>query len=120
MSQLFTSGGQSIGVSISPSSEYSGLISFRIDWFDLFAVQRTLKSSPTPQFKSINSSVLSLLYGPNFTFVHDYWKSIALTIWTFVGKMMPLLFNMLSRFVIAFLPTPIVLLFMKEMTKALK
>ena len=47
-------------------------------------------------------------------------KSIALTIWTFVGKMMPLLFNMLSRFVIAFLPTPIVLLFMKEMTKALK
>ena len=50
--------------SISPSNEYSGLIPFRIDWFDLFAVQGTLKSSPTPQFKSINSLVLTLLYGP--------------------------------------------------------
>ena len=47
---------------ISPSSEYSGLISFRIDWFDLFAVQETLKSSPAPQFKSINSSSLNLLW----------------------------------------------------------
>ena len=62
MSQLFTSGGQSF--SISPSSEYSWLISFRIDWFDLLAVQGTLKSPPTPQFKSISSSVLSLLCGP--------------------------------------------------------
>ena len=62
--------------SISPSNEYSGLISFMIDWFDLLAVQGTLQeSSPTPQFKSINSSVLSLLYGPTLTFIHDYWKN---------------------------------------------
>ena len=47
----------------------------RIDWFDLFALQRTLKSPPTPQFKSISSSVLSLLYGPTLTFIHDYWKN---------------------------------------------
>ena len=58
--------------SISPSNEYSGLISFRIDWFDLFAVQ---ESSPTPQFKSINSLVLSFLYGPTHTSIHDYWKN---------------------------------------------
>ena len=60
--------------SISPSSEYSGLISFRIDWFDLLAVQGTLESSLTPQFKSINSSSLSFLYGPTLTSIHDYWK----------------------------------------------
>ena len=58
--------------SISPSNEYSGLISFRIDWLDLLAVQETLKgSSPTPQFKSINSLVLSLLYVPTLTSIHD-------------------------------------------------
>ena len=60
VSQLFTAGGQSIGVSpskISPSNEYSGLISFRMDWLDLLAVQGTQESSPTPQFKSINSSL---------------------------------------------------------------
>ena len=55
--------------SISSSNEYLGLISFRIDCFDLLAVQRTLKSSPAPQFKSINSSALSLLYGPTLTFI---------------------------------------------------
>ena len=76
MSQFFTSGGHSIGsfsFSISPSNEYSGLISFRIDWFDLLAVQGTLylESSPTPQFKSINSLALSLLYGPTLTSIHD-------------------------------------------------
>ena len=60
---------------ISPSNEYSGLISFRIDWFDLHAVEGTLKSSPTPQFKSISSSALSLLYGPTLTSIHDYWKN---------------------------------------------
>ena len=54
------------------------------------------ESSPTPQFKSINSSVLSLLYGPILTSIHDYWKTIALTRQTFVGKVMSLLFNMLS------------------------
>ena len=51
----------------SPSNEYSGLISFRMDWLDLLAVQGTLKSSPTPQFKSINSSALSFLYSPTLT-----------------------------------------------------
>ena len=55
--------------SISPSNEYSGLISFRINWFDLLAVQEIDKSSPTPQFKSINSLVLSLVYDPALTFI---------------------------------------------------
>ena len=59
----------SISLSISPSNEYSGLISFRIDWLDL------LKSSPTPQFKSINSLAYSLLYGSTLTSTHDYWKN---------------------------------------------
>ena len=61
--------------SISPSNEYSGLISFRMDWFDLLAVQGTFKSSPIPQFKSISSSVLSFLYSPTLTCIHDYWKN---------------------------------------------
>ena len=65
----------SFSFSVSPSNEHSGLISFRMDWLDLLAVQGTLKSSPTPQFKSISSSVLSLLYGPALTSVHDYWKN---------------------------------------------
>ena len=61
--------------SISPSNEYSELISLRIDWFDLLAVQGTLtESSLAPQFKSINSSVFSLLYDPTLTSVHDSWK----------------------------------------------
>ena len=90
--------------SISLSNEYSGLISFRIDWLDLLVVQGTQESSPTPQFKSINSSVLSFLYSPTLTSMYDYWKAIALTRWTFVGKVMSLLFNMLSRLVITFLP----------------
>ena len=58
-----------------PSNEYSELISFRMDWLDLLAVQGTLKSSPTPQFKSINSSALSFLYSPALTSIHDYWKN---------------------------------------------
>ena len=61
--------------SISPSNEYSGLIFFRIDWFDLLAAQGTLKSSPAPQFKNISSSVLSLLCGPALTSVHNYWRN---------------------------------------------
>ena len=65
----------SFSFSISPSSEYSGLISFRIDWFDLLAVQGTQESSPTVQLKSINSSVFSFLYGPTLTSIHDYWKN---------------------------------------------
>ena len=60
---------------ISPSNEYSGLISFRVDWFDLLTVQGTFKSFPPPQFKSINSLVLSLLNSPTPTSIHDYWKN---------------------------------------------
>ena len=76
-----------------------------MDWFDLLAVQGTLKSLPTPQFKSISSLILTLLYGPILTSIHDYWKkNVALTIQTIVDKVMSLLFNTLPRFVIAFLP----------------
>ena len=62
------------------------------------------ESSLTPQFRSINSLAFSFLYGPTLTSVHDYWKNIALTIQIFVSNVMSLLFNMLSRFVISFLP----------------
>ena len=62
------------------------------------------ESSPTPQFKSINSSALSLLCGSTLTSTHDYWKNQSVNLWTFVGKVLSLLFNTLSRFVIAFLP----------------
>ena len=66
----------SFSFSISPSNEYSGLISFKMDWLDLLAVQGTLKSLfPTPQFKSINSSVLSFLYILTLTSIHDHWKN---------------------------------------------
>ena len=84
MSQFFTSCGQSIGpvlptniqdFSTSSSDEYSAVISFRIDWLDLLAVQGSQKSSPTPQFKSINSSMLSFPYGPTLISIHDYWKN---------------------------------------------
>ena len=91
--------------SISPSNEYSGLISFRIDWFDLLAVQGTLKS-----LLQHHSSKASLLWHSAFFMVqllHPYMtigKTIDLTIWTFAGKLMALLFNMLSRLVIVFLP----------------
>ena len=68
----------SFSFSISPSNEYSGRISFRIDQLDLLAVQETLKSSPTPQFKGINSSALSFLYTPTLTSVYDYWKNHSL------------------------------------------
>ena len=61
-------------------------------------------SSPTPQFKSINSLVLSVLYGPTLTYIHDYWKNHSFDWHTFVGKVMFQLFNALSRLVIAFLP----------------
>ena len=61
-------------------------------------------SSPTPQFESTNSSVLSFLYDATLTSIHYYWKNHSLTRWTFVSKVMSLLSNVLSRFVIAFLP----------------
>ena len=65
----------SFSFSISPSNEYSGLISFWSDWFDLLVGQGTLESSLAPQFKSINSLALSFLYGPTLTSIHDYWKN---------------------------------------------
>ena len=65
----------SFSFSISLSNEYSGPISFRTDWFDLLAVQGTLKSSPTPQFKNINYLELSFHYTPILTSMHDFWKN---------------------------------------------
>ena len=96
----------SFNYSISPSNEYSGLISFKIDWFDLLAVQGTLKS-----FCHHHSSKASILQCSAFFVVQlsqSYvaaGKAIALNIQTFVSKVMTLLFNILSRFVIAFLPS---------------
>ena len=68
----------SFSFNISPSNEHPGLVSFRMDWLDLFAVHGTLKSSPTPQFKSISSLVLSFLYSPTLTSIHDHWKNHSL------------------------------------------
>ena len=108
MSQLFTSGGQGIGVSTSASvlpMNIPRLISFRIDWFDLLAVQGTVKS-----LLQQHSSKASVLWCSAFFMVqlsHPYTtteKTIALTLWAFIGKVMSLFFNMLSRFVIVFLP----------------
>ena len=89
---------------ISPSNEYSGLISFRIDWLDLLAVQGTLKSL---QHRSSKASILQWSAFFMVQLSHPYLtneKTIALTRWTFVGKVMSLLFNVLSRLVITFLP----------------
>ena len=94
----------SFSFSVSPSNEYSGLISFRIDWLDLLAVQCTLKS-----LLQHHSSKASILQHSTFFLVqlsHPYMttgKTIVLTRWTFVGKVMSLFFNMLSRLVITFL-----------------
>ena len=66
---------RSFSFNISPSNEHAGLISFRMVWLDLLAVQGTLKSSPIPQFKSINSLVLSFLYSPALTSTYDYWQN---------------------------------------------
>ena len=95
----------SFSFSVSPSNEYSGLISFRIDWFDLFAFQGTLKS--LLQHHRSKASILQCWAFFMAQFSHPYTtigKIIALTRWTFVGKVTSLLFNTLSRLVIAFLP----------------
>ena len=107
MSWLFASCGQSISgaFSISPSKEYSGLVSLKIDWFDLLAFQGTLRS--LLQHHSLKASILRHSAFLIVQLSHLYMttgKTIALTIWTFVGKVMSLLFNTISRFVIAFLP----------------
>ena len=96
----------SFSFNISPSNEYPGLISFRMDWLDLLAVQGTLKSL----LQHLSSKASSILQHSAFFIVqlsHPYMtigKTIALTRWTFVGRVMSLLFNMLSRLVITFLP----------------
>ena len=95
----------SFSFSISPSNEYSGLISFRMDWLDLLSVQRTLKS--LFQYHSLKASILRCSAFFIVQLSHPYIttrKTIALTRRTFVDKVMSLLFNMLSRFVITFLP----------------
>src|SRR5574337_19274 len=95
----------SFSFSLSPFNEYSGLISFRIDWLDLFAVQGTLKS--LLQHHSSKASILHCLAFFIAQLSHPYLttgKTVALTRWTFVSKVMSLFFNMLSRLVIAFLP----------------
>ena len=97
----------SVGVSASASVLPMNIQDwFPLGWTHWISLQSKAfqKSSPTPQFKSINSSALSCLYNPTLTSIHDYWKTIALTRQTFVGKVMSLFFNMLSRLVIAFLP----------------
>ena len=117
MSQFFISGGQSIGISASTSvlakniqgkkkKEYSGLISFRIDWFDLLPVQGTLKSlhlqHSSTQFNTVRRPVFFMVQ-----LSHPYMttgKKTAFTRWTFVGRLMSLLHNMLFRVVITFLP----------------
>ena len=79
------------------------MISFRIDWFGLLAVQGTLKSLHQDQFESIKSSALSLLYGPTFTSIHVTGKVIVLIIHIFVSKVTSLLFNTLPKFVVTLL-----------------
>ena len=107
MSQLFAPGGRSIGVTASPlvlSMNYSGLISFRMDWLDLLAVQGTLKSL---QHHTSKATILSRSAFFIVQLSHPYMttgKTIALTRQNFVDKAMSLLFNMLSRLVITFLP----------------
>ena len=94
----------SFSFNISPSNEHSGLITFRMDWLDLLAVQRTLKS--LLHHHSSNASILRCSAFFTVQLSHPYMttgKTIALTRWTFVGKVMSLLFNMPSRLVITFL-----------------
>ena len=107
MNPNFSSGGKfwSFSLSISPSNEHSGLISFRIDWFVLLAVQGTLRS--LPQHHGSKASVLQHSASFMVQLSHPYMttgKTIALARQTFVGKVMSLLFNLLLRFVLAFLP----------------
>ena len=95
----------SFSFSIIPSKEHPGLISFRMDWLDLLAVQGTLKS--LLQHHSSKASILQRSTSFTVQLSHPYMttgKTIALTKWTFVGKVMSLLFNMLSRLLITFLP----------------
>ena len=101
----------SFSFNFSPFNEHPGLISFRMDWLDLLAVQVTLKS--LLQHHSSKAPILqcsAFFYSPTLTSIHTVGKTIALTRWTFVGKVMSLLFNMPSRLVITFLPRNMCLL----------
>ena len=107
----------SFSFNISPSNEYSGLISFRMNWLDLLAVQGTLKS--LLQHRNWKASILQRLAFFIVQLSHPYMttgKTIALTRWTFVSKVMSLLFNMLSKLVITFLPRSKCLNFMAAIT----
>ena len=106
VSRFFTSGGEkycSFSISISPSNEYSELVSLRIDWFDLLAVQENLKSLQQHNSKASifqHSTFFMVQLSPPYM---TTGKTTALTVWTFVSKVMSLLFNTLSRFLIALL-----------------
>ena len=106
MNQLFASGGQSIGsfsFNISPTNEHPGLISFGMDWLDLLqskGLSRVVPNTTVQKHQFFGAQ----LYDPTLTSIHDRRKTIALTRLTFVGKVMSLLLNMLSRLVITFLP----------------
>ena len=107
MSQFFASGGQIMGAQASVSVipvNIQGWFPLRLTGLISLQSKESQESSPTPQFKSISSSVLSFLYCPTCTSVDDHWKNHSLARRTFVGKVMSLLFNTLSRFVIALLP----------------
>ena len=102
----------SFNFSSSPSNEYSGPISFRVDWFDLLAVQGTLKSLLQHQISKASVLWCSAFFVAQLSQLYtSTGKTIALTRWTFVGKVMSLLYNMLSRLVITFLPRSVFFFF---------
>ena len=106
MSQVFTSGDPGIGVSALASVllvNIQGCFPLTLTGGLILLSKDSQESSPALQFQNISSSALHLLYGPAFTSVPDCWETIAFIIQTFVSKVMPLLFSMLSRFVLAFL-----------------
>ena len=108
MSQFFTSGGQSVAASASASASVLPMNiqdQFCLGFTGLIFLQSKGLSRVffTPHFKNINSLAFSLLYQPTLTSIYDYWKTVGLTGWIFVGKVISLLFNMLSRLVITFL-----------------
>ena len=94
----------SFSFTISPPKEYAGLISCRVEWLDILAVQGMLKNLLQHNSSKASILLIQLSYSPTLTSVHDYWKNHSLTRWTFVGKVMSLLLNMLFRLVITSLP----------------
>ena len=94
----------SFSFSLSPSNEYSGFISHRIDWFDVLAIKGLSRVFSNTIVQKHQFFGTQLSFGSTLICIHDYWKNNSFDRWTFVGKVTSLLFNMLSRFVIAFLP----------------